>query len=338
MKRFALALAAAVVALPQVARAEDSPHTWWVDAHPWTCSRWIPPLARQIQLACDALGHSCFVASTEAEADRRADLRCDGDTWQLEALTGHGARLWSVELAGDPEDRLRKAAVWAATAGGDVPGPPPAPAPSPRPRADAPISPVRAVDSTPTAPPSAGPAAPGRGGVSLAARGMAGDGKTSTHDATLAGGRIAAGFRPFDPSGGLAPLSIGAAVYGGHTVSSDRDVFLGTAGLTLGWGAPWTDDVFGVAIEGGAALLDTAAYVWGPVVSADPAVYSIDPGISGGTRARQVLPYASASVLAAAHTGALRPFAAATVQHISSHALGPITTGAIDLGLAWNAF
>jgi hypothetical protein len=55
-------------------------------------------------------------------------------------------------------------------------------------------------------------------------------------------------------------------------------------------------------------------------------------------RETQVLPYIAGSVYVVARTGALRPLVAASVLHISGKSWGPVTTGALNVGLVWSAF
>jgi hypothetical protein len=327
MKRTSIfpGLLIALLAVEGNARAEETPHTWWVETRPWTCVRWLGPLAREIQLACDALGHSCVVASNLAEADRHAILGCapDEEHWQLEARGADGARLWSVELTGEPEDRLRKAGVWAASAGGDAPIATIA-EPSLSPERGPPILGPGPIDVPPETRPAPPAPAEGHGGIALTGSFMAGDGQTTAANATLVGARVAAAVRPFDARSGWAPASIGLALYGGHTVSTPNDVYLGTGGVTLGWGAPWTDDVFGVGVEGGGALVDRNNNIFALELEHQ--------------RATQVIPYVGGSVFVVARTGALRPLVAASVLHFSSQSWGPVTTGALNVGLVWSAF
>ena len=64
-------------------------------------------------ISCDAVG-GCKVAADERSAARRAILHCSEETWVLEAQAAPGQKLWTLELDGEKEDRLRKAAVWIA--------------------------------------------------------------------------------------------------------------------------------------------------------------------------------------------------------------------------------
>jgi hypothetical protein len=102
------------------ARGEAPVRTaWWVAARPWTCAGETGPLARQIELACDATG-SCRIAADESSASRRAVLECGENGWTLVAEDAKGTPLWTLSLGpGDDDDaRLRRAAVWIARSEG----------------------------------------------------------------------------------------------------------------------------------------------------------------------------------------------------------------------------
>jgi len=101
-----------------VARAQDEERvSWWLEARPWSCSRWVAPLARMLELACDAGGGTCGIAASAGHAGRRAVLRCDDlpGRWTVEAYSNaSGERLWALDLDGDEHERLRRAAAWIA--------------------------------------------------------------------------------------------------------------------------------------------------------------------------------------------------------------------------------
>jgi hypothetical protein len=115
----AIAIAAAV---PRRAdAAEPGAMTWAVSVDP-SCGRHAAHFAREVDLACDAVGHSCQVVSTGAE--RRAILACPkAEQWTLEARSGSGVRLWTVALVETKASRLRVAAMWLARAERDAPPP-----------------------------------------------------------------------------------------------------------------------------------------------------------------------------------------------------------------------
>lgn len=130
MKRFAAFLAAVsgtLLLAPAAGAAE--PASFWIEAHPWTCSQHVAPVARELNLACDAAGGACNVAASETSADRRIFLKCDETKWTIEAHDAKGVRLWSVDVTGDVSDRARSAAVFAVRAetGERLPSPPPPP-------------------------------------------------------------------------------------------------------------------------------------------------------------------------------------------------------------------
>src|SRR5215472_3906943 len=105
----AAALAAGLAGLPARARAEG-PLTWNVVIDV-SCAPRGRELAREVELACDAVGHACRVVA-EPGAERRAVVTCSSETrWTLEAQGDTGARLWTVALDGAREGRFRTAAM-----------------------------------------------------------------------------------------------------------------------------------------------------------------------------------------------------------------------------------
>jgi hypothetical protein len=120
----------------------------------------------------------------------------------------------------------------------------------------------------------------------------------------------------------FASLSVGGVLSLGHSPQSRHDLWLGTGGLVAGWGAPWTDDLLGASVEVGAALLDA---------------------VKGccNIRDRDGLPYAAVSLHVQAPIGQLRPFASGSVARFLQEArgpVGPLVTGALDLGVAWSTW
>jgi hypothetical protein len=102
----------------------------------------VRSLARELTLACDALGDAedganvagangarCAVAGAgEAKPDRRAVLRCAAaGPWMIDVYDGAGRLAWT--FAFDGEDRMRRAAIWIARTT-DVSPPDPARAPA----------------------------------------------------------------------------------------------------------------------------------------------------------------------------------------------------------------
>ena len=67
--------------------------------------------AREMRLACDALGTGCTVS--DDAPDRRAVLRCSPDgPWTIDVYDAYNQLAWSLPVDGD--DRMRQAAVWLA--------------------------------------------------------------------------------------------------------------------------------------------------------------------------------------------------------------------------------
>ena len=147
--RAAAWIAAALLCAATAHAEEPSPRVlWWVEGRPWSCSDLVGPVARQVELACDASRQRCGIATNRAAASRIASLACapEGQGFRLDAEDPAGHPLWSVALAGDEETRARKAAMWIARADTDgplldaVPPPavtPPATTPSSTPKAEA---------------------------------------------------------------------------------------------------------------------------------------------------------------------------------------------------------
>jgi hypothetical protein len=223
------------------AAAEPANVRWWLEARPWTCNEHLSALGREVALACDATGGRCNVAPDERTATMRATLRCvDADRWLLEATTAEGERLWNVDLAGEPSDRLRRAAVWIAR------NEEPAraePSPSPVVRLEAPGA--RPAEVPGAEAPAASPsAADRRGGLSFAARGTYGYARPELGSNTLmAGARAEAALALRNG------VRLGAT--GTFDSSLDAPAMQMLGGIALSLGAPWSDDVVGLEIGGG---------------------------------------------------------------------------------------
>lgn len=86
---------------------------WYVETVGPSCVEQGGALEREISLACNAVGGTCHVATTAAEAELRAVLDCSGpgDAWTLVTRTIDGTVLASIELVGPRADRLREAGV-----------------------------------------------------------------------------------------------------------------------------------------------------------------------------------------------------------------------------------
>jgi hypothetical protein len=114
-------LVAGVAPAHRASAADPRAMTWTVRAAP-DCGPRAAHFAREVELACDAVGHGCRVV--DAGGERQAVLTCPRvDPWTLEARTDAGVRLWTVALGERPESRLRVAAMWLARAERDAPPP-----------------------------------------------------------------------------------------------------------------------------------------------------------------------------------------------------------------------
>lgn len=114
----ALAAAAALLVAGEASAAGDgapsSPMArWYVETTGAACESRRDAFEREIRFACDAVGGSCGVAATSAEAGLRAVLDCSGPdgAWSLVTRTSGGTVLSSLDLSGTDDDRLREAAV-----------------------------------------------------------------------------------------------------------------------------------------------------------------------------------------------------------------------------------
>lgn len=225
----------------------------WLEARPYTCSEYLPALAREVTLACDATGGSCQVAPNETSATRRLVLHCarsgateaNESVWTIEATERDGKRRWSAEVAGPTDDRLRSAAVWVVRAeGNDVTTPVASPAPrapaqaaEPRPGADKPTEATSLRRHT------------------LALSGRAASGYTKTAEPGTAVGMGVMWGRRLIPdlviglSTGLERVvDVEGRSYSGLRRTSVR------GGVLLALGAPFDTSWYGIQIEGGPAL------------------------------------------------------------------------------------
>ena len=307
--------------------AAAKPTTWWIETHPWTCSAEAGPLARQVQLACDATGR-CAIASDERSADRRAVLVCGDEGWTLEARDASDQALWTLALgAADDEARLRKAGVWIARSEGEGPVDLPRPAMSTTTLSPAPATPSEAPERDRV------PEDPGRSAhLSFAALFHGSSPRSDPNDYGLAwGGRVLLA--------GSAPRTTGPLLFGiaatAEGSSEKTDYSLVQGGVVLGLGASIGDFRLGVLVEGGPARLQT------------PGVLASDPGPFGpkyiashpGTSAW--LPYAQASLFVDwSRPGLIHPFLSPTATWLIDH--GSLFPTAIpnemvglDIGLVW---
>ncbi len=301
----------AVVSVAGTARASDAPAPpvrIWLEARPWTCVSHVPPLAREVTLACDAAGGVCAVATSEAEADRRLVLRCDGDgAWSVEGTDAAGARRWAADLSGTVDERLRTASVWvvrAETAATEAPPP----------RTPPPAAPAAAREEPPTKEkPAPGPTGPSPRGSTLAVSAVGTLGWTKTADQGTAVGAGAMW------GGRLVPeINLGLALGIEHVVEGEgavprRPPTNEHAGLVAGWGAPFDASHYGFLFEGGAGYQQSS--------TADGAY-----GYGRAALTAQLAP-----------REAVRPWAAFsfTQRSMDSH-LNLTRIFSLDLGVAWS--
>jgi hypothetical protein len=262
-----VALGAAVLTTATTSRADGEATTsWWIEARPWTCSDHVAPLARQVELACDASGRRCRIAEERKEAERIAVIACsaDRDAWRLDAEDRAGHTLWSVTLTGDEDARIRKGAMWIARAESEgPPSTPPEPAvkvqppPVPAVPEPPPPSPVVVVAAPPEKPaPAEAPAERAATprwlpalNVSLLAGAPLHDRTAQGEPHTLVGARVAAAVH-------LSESIFFGATVNGETFTEDKnpDTYA-HLGALLAVGAPYTHDWLGVSAEGGTSLL-----------------------------------------------------------------------------------
>lgn len=252
MKSFAAFLAVSGITLLARAAVAAEPPSFWIEAHPWTCSQHVAPFARELSLACDAAGATCIVAETQASAARRILLKCDDTKWTVETHDANGTRLWSVDVAGDLSDRARSAAVFAVRAETGESLPPPRAAEPIAPPSSAP-APARAEPSADRAPdePAKKPA-----DVSIAfapraavAVGSVFDDKSIIRD-NVGGIAGVAASATWNVEGVRIGPTAGADVGLRYSGRGIQHLFW-HAGVLAGWGAPFEPKIFGLALEAG---------------------------------------------------------------------------------------
>jgi hypothetical protein len=261
--------------------AAAKPTTWWIETQPWTCSAEAGPLARQVQLACDATG-KCAIARDPCSADLRAVLVCGDEGWTLEARDANDQPLWTLALgATDDDARLRKAGVWIARSEGEGP-------------ADGPLS---TTATTTRAPPLAAPAeAPEQHHLPEDSRAAHLSLAALFHGSSPLSGRddygLAWGGRALLV--GSAPRTTGPLIFGiagtAEYSSAKTDYSVVLAGLTLGLDASVGDFRLGVLVEGGPAHLQL------PRAPADGSGPFGPQYTSSHSDLGQWLPYAQASL------------------------------------------
>ena len=332
---------AAALLLSSSAFAAGGPAKIWVDVRPWTCASELGPFGRHVQLACDAIGGACEVASSEKQADFRASLACgEPDRWALVLQKSDGAEVLSLGLEGDREQRLRKAAVWVAHASVGEPPPrrakrsaaPPEPPEEPPPAELPPAEPPPVKPKAPVVipvppppeveivvPPAGSEPTPAVGRVEEAPRGgiaVSGVGGMTSRHSVIAGARAYAAF-PLGAGFALAP-AFNYARSMGH--DGGGNLFLG--GAMLGWGAPFGGRWLGASIEGGGGA----------------SVGESGRDHRGGGGARHAFYGRAAGTLQFPVDFAVRPFVSVAGTHVSNQFGQPAQTALFEAGFAWRTF
>jgi hypothetical protein len=274
--RFALRVAL-VVAMAQggTARAQEPrslPRRVWLEARPWTCVHVLPTFARHVELACDAMGGECEVATSEGVATERASLSCDAHApWTLRIEGSEGGETLVVTLEGDREQRLRKAAMRIARARFEELPATPAPAREQAPASESPVQPSIPTTFHWPSPQELPPdvpepkLVPNRGGIALSSFLGVTNGR---YGAGAAGMRAALAFplpHGFYWGPGFSYVVLGEE--GKYWGVRDQDGEAYLAGATVGWGAPFDHRWAGFTLDvGGGVTASTQA--WGPKAAA----------------------------------------------------------------------
>ena len=360
---------------PQSGRTQaDKATAWWVETRPWTCARWVRPLAEEIQLACDA-GAGCGIAPDERSASRCATLVCSSDDhWTLEARDRSGRILWTLALDGSHEDRLRQAGVWVARS--DMPDLPPWPADPPPPPARLPpelaelpdassevAPPPPAAPPVPAAPPAPPPpserpsAAPGlppeKGWFAFSASAYLGELRMFELPQTtsLVVGDVAppGSVGGTGAMGGLhgAAIAHSTHIYGGLSVVYEHSLtnFNGSSaslwrpGAVLGWGAPYGEGWLGVSASAGIVFL-SASQEASTTASATPTAAGDPTPIakSGPAQYSDRTGFAELALhLKPPTVLGQQPFVSVSAGSVARSAdLSPGILFGLDLGVVWN--
>lgn len=271
------------------------------------CAARRSELEHEIRLACAAVGGSCSVAATPAEAGLRAVLDCSGGggggepgAWSLVTRTSGGTVLSSLDLSGTDDDRLREAAVEVAR--------------DATPERSLAIETLRfSLSAEQTQPPPSRPSQT----VGLAIGGTVSTG-TDNNLPSMLGVHVLGGLEVM-PSTRLTLA--GAAAAGGSNLEAAR-AFRGGAGVAFG--APFDPRApVGFAVETG--LSATSAY---PAAAGHADLVSVAPTTSVGV-------YGQGTFLVQWPTDGLRPFAALSASALSEPV--HIAAGA-EVGFAFPLF
>lgn len=291
----------------------------WIDVRPRTCASEAVTFAREVALACDALGDECRIAESEVEATHRAVLVCESPTtWTLKAEAADGRALYTVTLDGDREERHRKAAMWVARIGNDGPTETNTTAQTP----PAPLS-IASGDVQIAEKDKEGPRRPKEAWGGIALDGQIG--VTNSNQGTSFRGIH--GAIMYD----VGALRVGLAgsflqlFAAGHnaTYGGDKAADLKTVAVRAGVGAPFTDSIVGLWIEGGVswAHLDE--------VSLYHATTELDfVGPSGRAEVDLQLPFKSP----------VRPYLYAAGTHTFNEFGEGVQSALVGAGLAWRAW
>jgi hypothetical protein len=336
-----------------VVRADEPvrPRRVWVETRPWTCSRELPRFARNVELACDAVGGACEIAASAAEATERATLYCDGrDTWRVELAGALRGETLTVTLPGDREQRLRRAGMWVARLQA---APEPAPVAEPSPETPPPETETPAVVpdiAEPSAPPVDADAAKQITKTTRHARieshlGVA----LSAFTGVTNGAPGVSGFRGevaiplshgFYWGPNVAYAEFSAADWAGPWNWAGQDAGRGVlAGGIVGWGAPYDDFWVGVALGvGGGATWGTSAAV---AFSSVPCpVAGCAPSEAGAVKeGGQGTAYGRVAVTLQLpiKSWPVRPTLSLTGTHLTNELGSSAQMAALELGLAWRA-
>ncbi len=109
--RLATTIAAGLTLVTAHASAAPARTHWVVESEGKGCDAERESFEWELALACGAIG-SCEISRTRREADHRATVVCDGhEAARVRTATSSGIVLTTVELGGDDNDRVRRAAI-----------------------------------------------------------------------------------------------------------------------------------------------------------------------------------------------------------------------------------
>jgi hypothetical protein len=274
---------------------------WYVDAES-SCDAEpgaVESLEREIGLACAAVGGTCRVVAAPDDAELRATLACNDDSWSLETRTIEGSPLNKIELGGPSEDRLREAAVEIARD----------------------VAPERSlvIDSLKDALPGDDRGSRERASPSVFAIAASGRGTVASDGAPATGGaRVIGGFRV----GALTHWTLsGAYEGGGRGDRTRRDIHVGT-GVAIG--APLVEGPLGFVVEGG-AIIDE-----GHVVEPSPGRWGLQ-----AYPATRVGAYGQTTFFVQVPRGPARPYAGISAAAMT---ISPSLSASAELGVAFAVF